>query len=53
MVLWKRVSSPEFIFLLLDEFAYDGGRGGKPKKWPWRSKARTRVRDRKALTRSS
>jgi hypothetical protein len=52
-VLWKRVSSPEFIFLLPNEFAYDGGRGGKQKKWPWRNKARTLVRASRILTRSS
>jgi hypothetical protein len=50
--LWKRVSSLEFIFLLPNEFAYDGGRGGKPKKWPWRNRARTQVRASRVLINS-
>jgi hypothetical protein len=51
--LWKRVSSAEFIFLLPDEFAYDGARGGKPQKWPWRNRARTLVRANRLLIHSS
>ena len=49
----KEYRRRKFIFLLPNEFAYDGGRGGKQKKWPWRNKARTLVRANRILIRSS